>query len=69
MGGAVGQARAKSLKPELDAEANSLLFGLLRAASWRIVALPCPTCHAGGRGVESRRSRKGTANPRVLLTI
>jgi hypothetical protein len=39
MGGTVGQARAKSLKPELDAGANSLLLGLLRAASWRIVAL------------------------------
>lgn len=39
MGGTAGQARAKSLKPELDAEANSLLLGLLRAASLRIVAL------------------------------
>ena len=53
----------------LDSESKSAANEAVQRSLWSSVVVPDSACHAGGRGFESRHSRKVPANKHIVLSV
>jgi hypothetical protein len=65
----VESTNGSTMRPQSDSSAKRPANGVIRSVASPGGVVSDPACHAGGRGFESRRSRKRPANWRVVLAV